>query len=134
MPVCNIYDCKTDSAAKRGGLCVKHRMQDYEKRNRPRINEYHREYRVKIRNQVFNHYGGKCACCGESELGFLSIDHINNDGSLDVMPSGKRRTGSLLYANIILNNYPETFQLLCMNCNWGKRKSRVCPHKSVVVQ
>ncbi len=33
-----------------------------------------------LRTQVINSYGGSCVCCGETELVFLSIDHINNDG------------------------------------------------------
>jgi hypothetical protein len=31
------------------------------------------------------------------------------------------------------NNYPEGFQILCMNCQFGKRMNNgVCPHTSKV--
>jgi hypothetical protein len=31
---------------------------------------------------------------------------------------------------IIKNNYPDDFQILCANCNWGKQlNGGVCPHQ-----
>ena len=34
------------------------------------------------KEQVYEAYGGyKCACCGETEPMFLSIDHIDNNGA-----------------------------------------------------
>jgi len=84
----------------------------------------------KVKLDVFIHYGGnppKCACCGESGLRFLTIDHINNDG-------GKHRklglTGARLYRWLIKNNFPKEFQILCYNCNCGRaRNGGICPHK-----
>ena len=38
--------------------------------------------RQKLKAEIFLGYGGAfCACCGESELAFLSIDHINDNGA-----------------------------------------------------
>ena len=73
-------------------------------------------------------YGGKCACCGETEWLFLTIDHINNDGA------ERRKTehgsGTTFYRWLRNNDYPEDFQVLCYNCNLGKhRNGGVCPHK-----
>src|SRR5882762_6979050 len=34
--------------------------------------------RVKWKRQIFDHYGNCCACCGEKEIVFLTVDHINN--------------------------------------------------------
>src|SRR5438132_3637751 len=32
---------------------------------------------IRLKFQVINHYGGKCICCGETLLGLLTMDHIN---------------------------------------------------------
>lgn len=39
-------------------------------------------------------------------------------------------TGSTLYYYILRNNFPDIYQVLCFNCNWGKRLCGVCPHKT----
>jgi hypothetical protein len=88
-------------------------------------------YYVERKKMVFKHYGSKCACCGEKEPNFLTIDHINNDGNKERWPSGVRITGWLLYSRIVKENYPTTYQILCMNCNFGKRMNGgICPHLS----
>ena len=73
------------------------------------------------------HYGGdppKCACCGETELGFLSLDHVNNDGN--------KQRKKLLFAWLIARGLPDepAIQVLCFNCNLGREfNGGVCPHK-----
>lgn len=89
-----------------------------------------KKYYDKCRVSVFEHYGNICACCGETNDLFLSIDHINNDGHLEVWKSGKRIGGRQLYQKIVKADYPNKYQLLCMNCNYGKRMNGgICPHK-----
>lgn len=86
-------------------------------------------YYDKVREAVFVHYGKVCACCGEDNELFLTIDHINNDGYMDSTASVKRDSGRTMYARIIRMGYPNTFQTLCMNCNFGKMRNKgVCPH------
>lgn len=86
------------------------------------------KHKQKLRDQVFEHYGNKCACCGETQAKFLTLDHVNNDGYLD---RGKHtRGGHGLYRQVIRAGFPETFQILCWNCNLGKHyNGGVCPHK-----
>ena len=49
---------------------------------RAKENRKRREGAARIRDAVFSHYGGdRCACCGETEKLFLTLDHINNDGA-----------------------------------------------------
>lgn len=86
---------------------------------------YHKRYLMKYRSIVFEHYGNKCFCpkCPEPNSSFLTLDHVNNDGFKDT------RTGLSLYQWIIKNNFPDTFQLLCWNCNCGRHyNGGVCPH------
>lgn len=79
---------------------------------------------IRRRHIVFNHYGYKCACCGESEFYFLSIDHINGGGS-----QHRRDIKGPLYLWLIRNNFPSGFQTLCYNCNLAKGHHGFCPHK-----
>lgn len=82
----------------------------------------------KLRKEVIEHYGGKCACCGETMFEFLSIDHVNNNGAHHRNVDGVKGDRILRY--IRDNNYPKDFQVLCRNCNWGKFvNGGVCPHK-----
>jgi len=76
----------------------------------------HFEYGQKIKLQIITHYGGKCACCGESNLMFLTVDHINGGGTEQI----KSFSGYGFYRWIINNNFPSGFQVLCHNCNWLK--------------
>lgn len=96
-----------------------------------RINAGNLARRNEVRDKVFNHYGGyKCQCCGETERAFLSLDHINNDGSKHKREE-KLQTGEQMHRWIIRNGFPPMFQVLCMNCNWGKRNNGgVCPHQA----
>lgn len=91
-----------------------------EKANK-RIRKCSRKARIK----AIQIYGGKCACCGESEISFLDIDHINNDGA-----SHRRKVGrSKIERWLKKNKYPEGFQVLCANCNASKsRRGGTCAH------
>lgn len=91
-------------------------------------------YLVKYRKQVLDVYGHKCACCGEHRYHFLTIDHVNNDGSKHraELSGGKRNTGVALKVlrYIINHGYPDTFRILCYNCNCGRaRNGGICPHE-----
>lgn len=77
---------------------------------------------------VYEHYGNKCSCCNEKEIAFLSIDHINGGGNKHRKKISKS-SKTLPYRWIISNNFPETLQLLCMNCNFAKGKLGKCPHE-----
>lgn len=89
-------------------------------------------YRVKTTQTVFDHYGWLCACCGESNRMFLTIDHINNDGYVlkELAEKRYRLGGTGFYKHIIDNGFPEDLQTLCYNCNFGKNRNKgTCPHK-----
>lgn len=74
-------------------------------------------------------YGGaSCACCGETLLIMLTLDHIAQDGAL------KRRTGeasgSRFYQILKKQGYPPGLRVLCRNCNYAVYVSpnHRCPH------
>ena len=82
-----------------------------------------------LKDIVYTHYGKYCKCCNENNFLFLSIDHVNNDGHED----RKKNTGKWvhLYKRIIKEGFPDRYQILCMNCNYGKRMNHgICPHEN----
>lgn len=84
--------------------------------------------RMKLKEIVINQYGGKCKCCNETELEFLSIDHINNDGNFHrkTFTSGSKS----FYLLIKDKNEYDLYQVLCFNCNWSKRLGKgKCIHE-----
>lgn len=93
-----------------------------------------RDGHERLREQTFAAYGGwKCACCGETQRDFLTIDHINNDGGKlrKAGTYGKQGVGGIfMYRWLRKNGFPEGFQVLCMNCQVGKARNKgVCPHQ-----
>lgn len=93
---------------------------------------YTKEYQRTVRKEIIGHYGGSCACCGETELAFLAIDHIGGGGAKHRRALGMTG-GSRFYAWLRRNKYPEGFRVLCHNCNQATSWARVCPHKLLEV-
>lgn len=93
------------------------------------VYEGHQSQNRRLRKEVLNAYGGKCACCGENASEFLAIDHVNGGG-------GKHRKevggagGSHFYAWLKHQGFPQDeFRLLCHNCNFSRGKYGYCPHE-----
>lgn len=87
-----------------------------------------RQRTERIKNEVILAYGGKCACCGEIEQQFLTLDHKNNDGATHRKEIGILRGGAPMWDWAQKNGYPDTLDLMCYNCNCGRRLG-ICPHK-----
>lgn len=87
-----------------------------------------REKKNIIKFKVFEHYGLKCACCGEKEYKFLTIDHIKNNGAEHNKKINKINNAITLYKWLIANNFPNEYQTLCFNCNITKGLYGKCPH------
>ena len=103
---------------------------EYWRANSVRRNQLSKKYRAERKQQVFEHYGNICNCCGETKTEFFTIDHINNDGAEHRRQNQKIRQGGI-YIDIVRNDYPDTYQILCYNCNCakGRHYSYDCPHK-----
>jgi hypothetical protein len=102
----------------------------YREQNRDKHIAYHRAKYHATRKLVLEHYSNgviECACCGEKEYRFMTIDHVNNDGAEHRKTVGSKYICSWL----IQNNFPDGFQVLCANCNQAKRNGTmgICPHK-----
>jgi len=70
-------------------------------------------------------YGGECVCCGENNLEFLCIDHINGGGNKHRKKVGH---GGTFYRWLRKNNMPEGYRVLCHNCNQSIGYYGYCPH------
>lgn len=108
----------------------------WHEKNPCKQSEYMKKYNLKLKREVMDAYGGVCACCGETELVFLTIDHIDDNGAehrreIAAMlgSSNPNQGGSPTYRWLRDNGFPEGFQVLCANCNCGKQwNGGVCPH------
>ena len=104
----------------------------YTEENRAKIYEYNRkwitEYRAKLKKETLLAYGDKCICCGENNPVFLTLDHINNDGK-----NHRKKLPTTMSLQVWLkkNNWPKNIiQILCFNCNLGRKQNGgICPHK-----
>ena len=80
-----------------------------------------------LRLEIVAAYGGKCQCCGETEIAFLELDHANDNGSAHRREIG--RGAHRTYKWVKDHGFPSDFRLLCANCNQGRqRNGGVCPH------
>lgn len=111
---------------------IRRRQNEYRAKNRELIRQKENAVYQQKKKIVYEAYENKCNCCGETEIHFLSIDHVNNDGHIHRYKNRYNSTfnGVSLYRWLIENNFPtDNFQILCMNCNFGKGKLGTCPHK-----
>ena len=110
------------------------RVREWEAANPERRRANAREFYYRLQHECIAAYGGyQCACCGETEPMFLSIDHVNDDGAEHRKLLGGNSAGVKLYQWLKAKGYPEGFQVLCLNCNFGRyRNGGVCPHKQGV--
>jgi len=109
----------------------KENKEKYIKRNlTPKVIEYNRQHRQNLKLEIFSHYSNgklECNCCGENNLGFLSIDHIYGNGNKQRIKL-RKPSGYPFFSWLKKKKFPKGFQVLCMNCNWGRRLDGVCPH------
>lgn len=106
------------------------KRQEWAKKNPDRIKELARKHRQKVRLKCLEAYSDKdimCRCCGEREISFLAIDHIENNGA-ESKRKGEPKGGVGFFTFLIRNNFPKGFQVLCHNCNMAKSLYGSCPH------
>lgn len=119
------YKLHREECNSKNSLYVKKKRQD--KAWLKKRTEKNRERYRKLRILVLDHYGNKCACCGETIKEFLTIDHINGNGKDHRKITG---VGENFYRWITKNNYPKDLQILCYNCNIAKMHYGQCVHET----
>lgn len=115
--------CRPKDGLRTCEQCLENSRQHYQKIKVERREENHH-----VKMIVFNHYGHRCKCCGESHELLLNIDHVNNDGK---QHRKIKQNSHVIYKDIIDRGFPNCFQLLCWNCNMGKHLNNgICPHQN----
>ena len=95
---------------------------EYRGRNRDRFRKYDRDRHNRVKTAAFTTLGGVCVLCGEDELEFLTVDHVNGDGSEDRALRSRRE----IYISIVRDEAQrKKFRLLCRNCNSGDANKKV---------
>lgn len=99
----------------------------YQASERGRVSKI-RRYEA-LRKAALEAYGGSCACCGESEPDFLTVDHVGGWGAAHRKELGAGAGNILQWLKKA--GYPQdgTIQLLCWNCNCAIGVRGSCPHR-----
>lgn len=112
------------------------RMREYrENRDKKRAQYINKRANTKLRLEALQHYSGDipvCRCCGETKFEFLHLDHGFGDGA-----EHRRKLEKELgyhggfYGWLKKNNWPDNLglQVLCSNCDFGKKDNDYCPHE-----
>lgn len=119
-----------------------HYFKKYYQKNKEKMDnyskEYHRNYKrtgikkdkkpytwkfESRKNYFISMYGGKCKCCGEMTVEFLTLEHVQGQAGK------KRETSYKAYSKAIKEYKPEIYEILCYNCNCVKAHGKICPHK-----
>lgn len=111
--------------------CRAKTLKDWRGRNRDKVAAYNAAHNEKAKRELVDALGGECACCGEKELAFLTLDHIGQ-----VVPdnhrwsNGARVSGRRLLREIKAEGFPrDKYRILCWNCNAATAYGRPCPHE-----
>ena len=83
---------------------------------------------LKLKETFFTMYGTLCACCGETERKFLTLDHIHGGGRQENKSGGG---GQKIYRNAVKSLNKEKYRVLCFNCNCASYFSKRCPHNQI---
>ncbi len=110
-----------------GNLAQKRHYYKYRDQNIERVVKSNRARYRDRRLNCIEHYGNKCECCGENNIEFLAIDHINGGGLHHRKEIASKNMN--IFEWLIKNNYPHGFRVLCHNCNSSHGHYGYCPHQ-----
>jgi hypothetical protein len=87
-----------------------------------RRSETARKWDKENRRIVIDHYSygeNCCMICRESDIDVLTIDHINGGGN-----QHRKILTHRIEKQLIKDNFPEGYRILCMNCNMKEAKRK----------
>jgi hypothetical protein len=123
------YYGKNKEKVKASNAAYRARQLNYSEAYREKYRDYHTKRNRELKRMALERIGMQCACCGEADIEFLTIDHVNNDGHIH----RRAINHSNMYAWLKNNDYQSDhlLQTLCFNCNFAKRyNGGVCPHRN----
>lgn len=109
-------------------LYNKKRAAEWYGRTRPERLRVMREWRRTLHSSAVEILGGRCACCGESLITMLEIDHVHDDGYIERRMD--RKNNFALYQRIRDGVADRTrYRVLCASCNGSRRRNfGLCEH------
>lgn len=116
------FQLKHDNLCKK---CSREKNRASYKKNYLKRRAANLKYVHKNKAIVFQHYGNQCACCGQSYVDYLQLDHKEGGGSTHRRSLPNTQS---IYRWAILNEFPASLQLLCANCHFAKTKNKACHH------
>lgn len=122
------------------------RYKKWREDNPEQFHKKQKESNISVRCEALKYYSyteiPSCRCCGETNYDFLQIDHKNGDGAdhrreigmaQGVLDAEGRVEQNVQVGNfpywLKKNNWPEGFQILCVNCNKNKGTQKYCIHE-----
>ena len=93
-------------------------MRRYRRENPQKYREQSRRAKQKLRRTLFDTYGHECVRCGFDDKRALTLDHKLNNGAEERANLGERG----VYRRAARNYLPDEYQILCMNCQFIKRR------------
>jgi hypothetical protein len=129
LPKRDMYNLKKQRWRLANPGAVKATRKRYYKAHPETVKAKARATQQRAKLEVFRHYcNGEpyCDCCGETEMDFLSVDHIGGGGSKHRREIGGAQA---LYSWLRRNGYPPGYRILCFNCNLAIGFFGTCPHQ-----
>jgi phage FluMu protein Com len=120
---CNAVFQSVRLDAVRCDSCRQKYLQEYRRKEETKLRR--RKSNRGIRERLFAGYGGKCVCCGENKFEFLALDHVNGGGREE----RKTRSTQQIALTAIREGFPDTYRVLCHNCNQAIGWYGGCPHE-----
>jgi hypothetical protein len=103
----------------------------WRKENPDKVLKHATDRHDRMKRKVIEAYGGKCECCEETDLHFLTIDHVAGFVPDEhKFKSGRRISGTAFLALLEKEGFPDTCRVLCWNCNCSRAYYGFCPHQS----
>jgi 5-methylcytosine-specific restriction endonuclease McrA len=89
-------------------------MKEYRAGHLEETRQLDRDRYARVRKQALTLLGGICLGCGESELEFMTIDHVHDDGAVERSTKHHRQ----IFADIVAGRVSlDRYRPLCRNCN-----------------
>jgi hypothetical protein len=118
---------KKSEYSKKNSDKIKAYLKDWRVRNKQYVAESRKLEKKKLTGLLLGLLGPICQSCGLTEPEFLTVDHLDNSGSLE----RRSRTAYGWKRDILAGKVdPSRYQVLCHNCNYSKHLGKgVCHHR-----
>ena len=102
----------------------------YRANHKEHLRMHDKRKKWELRLEIIRIYGGRCECCREMAVEFLTVDHIGGGGRKHKESIGVSG-GYQFYLWLKKQAFPTNgYRLLCYNCNCAIGHLGYCPHQT----